>query len=95
MALRSETAGISAIRRVELIERRVRRKEADRVPQRRQSLAHEESIAPELARVEVQGDPWENIHQRSASAPRVSSTSQGSMTLPTDLLIFLPVSSTM
>src|SRR5580692_2671478 len=55
----------------------------------------EESIAPRLARVEVHGEPWENIHQRSASDPLVSRTSHGSITLPTDLLIFFPVSSTM
>src|SRR5665213_1265376 len=53
------------------------------------------SVAPRLVRVEVHGEPWENIHQRSGSAPRVFRTSHGSMTLPTDLLIFLPFSSTM
>jgi hypothetical protein len=55
----------------------------------------EASMAPRLALVEVQGEPCENIHQRSASAPRVLSTSQGSMTLPTDLDILRPFSSTM
>ena len=55
----------------------------------------EASIAPRLVRVELHGEPWENIHQRSGSAPRVFKTSHGSITLPIDLLIFLPFSSTM
>ena len=55
----------------------------------------EASIAPRLVRVDVHGEPCENIHQRNGSAPRVFNTSHGSMTLPTDLLIFLPLSSTM
>ena len=55
----------------------------------------EASMAPKLVRVEDQGEPWENIHQRSGSAPREFNTSHGSITLPTDLLIFLPSSSTM
>src|ERR1700735_5607721 len=49
-----------------------------------------ESIAPRLARVEVHGEPCENIHQRSGSAPRELSTSHGSMTLPRDLRLLLP-----
>jgi len=53
------------------------------------------SMAPRVARVGVQGEPWLNIHQRSASAPRVSSTDQGSMMLPSDLDILRPSASTM
>src|ERR1700677_4455848 len=44
------------------------------------------SMAPSPALVDVHGEPCENIHQRSGSAPRVLSTSHGSMTLPSDLL---------
>ena len=53
------------------------------------------SMAPSVARVGVQGDPCENIHQRMASAPRVSRIDQGSMMLPSDLDILRPSASTM
>ncbi len=53
------------------------------------------SIAARLARVGVHGDPWLNIHHRSASAPLVSRIVQGSMMLPNDLDILRPSASTM
>ena len=53
------------------------------------------SMASRLARVGVQGEPWLNIHQRSASAPRVSRIAQGSMAFPRDLDILRPSASTM
>ena len=53
------------------------------------------SMAPSVARVAVHGDPCENIHQRMASAPRVSRIDQGSMMLPSDLDILRPSASTM
>ena len=53
------------------------------------------SIASKLTRVGVHGDPCENIHHRSGSAPRVERISQGSMTLPTLLDILRPSASTM
>ena len=42
----------------------------------------------------VHGEPAEKKYQRSASAPRVSSTVHGSMTLPFDFDIFWPSWST-
>jgi hypothetical protein len=42
----------------------------------------------------VHGEPNENMYQRNASAPRVSSTSHGSSTLPRDFDIFWPAPST-
>ena len=53
------------------------------------------SMAPSVARVGVHGEPWLNIHQRMASAPRVSRIDQGSMMLPSDLDILRPSASTM
>ena len=53
-----------------------------------------ESMAPSVARVGVHGEPWLNIHQRMASAPRVSRMLQGSMVLPSDLDILRPSGST-
>ena len=53
------------------------------------------SMAPRVARVGVQGEPWLNIHQRMASAPRVSRMVHGSMMLPSDLDILRPSASTM
>ena len=53
------------------------------------------SMAPRVARVGVQGEPWLNIHQRMASAPRVSRICHGSMMLPSDLDILRPSASTM
>ena len=53
------------------------------------------SMAPNVARVGVHGDPWLNIHQRMASAPRVSRIFQGSMMLPSDFDILRPSASTM
>jgi hypothetical protein len=52
------------------------------------------SMASKLTRVGVHGDPCENIHHRSGSAPRVSRISQGSVTLPRLLDIFRPSAST-
>ena len=53
------------------------------------------SMAPSVARVGVHGEPWLNIHQRMASAPRVSRMLQGSMMFPIDLDILRPSASTM
>jgi hypothetical protein len=53
------------------------------------------SMAARLARVGVQGEPWLNIHQRRASAPRVSRIVHGSMMFPSDLDILRPSASTM
>ena len=47
-----------------------------------------------LVRVEVHGEPWWNIHQRSGSAPRESRIVQGSMTLPRLFDIFRRSAST-
>ena len=55
----------------------------------------EASMASKLTRVGVHGEPWENIHHRSGSAPRVARISHGSMTLPTLLDILRPSASTM
>ncbi len=55
----------------------------------------EASMTSKLTRVGVQGEPWENIHHRRGSAPRVERISQGSMTFPTDLDILRPSASTM
>ena len=55
----------------------------------------EASMTSKLTRVGVHGDPCENIHHRSGSAPRVDRISHGSMTLPTDFDILRPSASTM
>ena len=55
----------------------------------------EVSMTSKLTRVGVHGDPCENIHQRSGSAPRVVRISHGSITLPTLLDILRPSASTM
>ena len=52
------------------------------------------SIPSTNTRRGVQGEPAEKKYQRSASAPRESSTVQGSMTLPLDFDIFWPSWST-
>ena len=53
------------------------------------------SMTSKLTRVGVHGEPWENIHHRRGSAPRVERISHGSMTFPTLLDIFRPSASTM
>jgi hypothetical protein len=53
------------------------------------------SMPANVARVGVHGEPWLNIHQRSASAPLVSRIVHGSMMLPRDLDIFRPSASMM
>ncbi len=55
----------------------------------------DESMTSKLTRVGVHGEPWENIHHRRGSAPRVERISQGSMTLPMLLDILRPSASTM
>jgi hypothetical protein len=53
------------------------------------------SMNSKLTRVGVHGEPWENIHQRRGSAPRVERISHGSMTFPMLLDILRPSASTM
>ena len=75
---------------------RVGHEERVRVPEREQEPARR---LVDVRDVDPRGrptaSPAENMYQRSASAPRVSSTVHGSMTLPRDFDIFWPSWSTM
>src|SRR5438067_2010878 len=61
----------------------------------RRNLRVASSTPSSDTRLVVHGDPEETMYQRSASAPRVSSTDHGSMMFPRDFDIFWPLPSTM